>query len=354
MPRTTAWRPSVCTWAPMRLSSAVNTSRLSKTFSVTIPVPSATASAVTAKGMKSVAKPGNGRVCTSIPCGRPSITIRTPSTAGSTRAPRSTSLSAATPRCSTAMPSTVTSPPAMTVAKRYVPPSMRSPMTAWSAGTSSSTPSMVIVCVPAPSMRAPIFVRNAARSEISGSRAALSITVSPFASTAAVMSVSVAPTLGKSSTTRAPHSALTCASMNPCTTSSSTPIAWRPRVWRSSLRLPMLSPPGIATRARPWRASSGPSTLIDARMRLTSSYGASGTSGPVASTRSASSPSQVTGAPIARRSSHMTSRSATGWRLRTVETPGHSSAAASCLQPAFLVMPAARTVPASGPAGRTW
>ena len=39
----------------------------------------------------------------------------------------------------------------------------------------------------------------------------------------------------------------------------------------SSLRLPMLSPPGIATRASPQRASNGPSTLIDARMRVTSS-----------------------------------------------------------------------------------
>ncbi len=39
----------------------------------------------------------------------------------------------------------------------------------------------------------------------------------------------------------------------------------------SSLRLPMLSPPGIATRASPQRASSGPSTLIDARIRVTSS-----------------------------------------------------------------------------------
>ena len=39
----------------------------------------------------------------------------------------------------------------------------------------------------------------------------------------------------------------------------------------SSLRAPMLSPPGIATRASPLRASSGPSTFTDARMRVTSS-----------------------------------------------------------------------------------
>ena len=43
-------------------------------------------------------------------------------------------------------------------------------------------------------------LRNAARSVISGSRAAFSMTVVPLASTAAVMRFSVAPTLGNSST----------------------------------------------------------------------------------------------------------------------------------------------------------
>ena len=51
----------------------------------------------------------------------------------------------------------------------------------------------------------------------------------------------------------APQSALQRASMKPCTTSSSAPIAWSARKCMSSLRLPMLSPPGIATRAMPAR-----------------------------------------------------------------------------------------------------
>ena len=49
---------------------------------------------------------------------------------------------------------------------------------------------------PAPSIRAPIATRNAAMSAISGSRAALSITVVPRARTAAIIRFSVAPTLG--------------------------------------------------------------------------------------------------------------------------------------------------------------
>ena len=43
----------------------------------------------------------------------------------------------------------------------------------------------------------------------------------------------------------------------------------------SSGREPIASPPGSATRARPVRASSGPSTQIEPRILRTSSYGAS-------------------------------------------------------------------------------
>ena len=99
----------------------------------------------------------------------------------------------------------VTSPPATPHAMSSVPASMRSPMISLSTGVSSSTPSISIVDVPAPMTCAPMRLRNAARSVTSGSRAALSITVWPLASTAAVSRFSVAPTLGNSSTMRVPH-----------------------------------------------------------------------------------------------------------------------------------------------------
>ncbi len=150
----------------------------------------------------------------------------------------------------------MTSPPATPHAMRMVPASMRSPITSFSMGVRLSTPSTSIVDDPAPEICAPMPLRNAARSLISGSRAALSSTVCPFARTAAVSRFSVAPTLGKSSTIRAPHNVRHRASMRPCTMSSSAPIACSPRKCMSSLRLPMLSPPGIATRASPQRASS--------------------------------------------------------------------------------------------------
>ncbi len=222
-----------------------------------------------------------------------------------------------------------------------------------STGSSSSTPSISIVDVPAPMTCAPMRFRNAVRSVISGSRAAFSMTVEPFASTAAVNRFSVAPTLGKSRTMRAPHRRLQRASMKPCTTDSSAPIASKPRKCMSSLRFPMLSPPGIATFALPQRASSGPSTFTDARMRVTSSYGASPSSGPDASTVSSPSPVVSTFAPSARITATITSRSATGGMLRSTVMPGASNDAASCLQPEFFVAPDTRTTPESGLPGCT-
>ena len=137
----------------------------------------------------------------------------------------------------------------------------------------------------------------------------------------------------------------------PCSTSTCAPIASRPRRCMSTLRLPMLSPPGSATRASPHRASSGPSTLNDARMSVTSSYGASGRSSPVASTRTSSPGSSSTSAPTARSSSAITSRSRTAGMLRSVVTPGASSAAAICFVPAFFDAPEISTRPWSGPLG---
>ena len=79
---------------------------------------------------------------------------------------------------------------------------MRSPMTVWSAARRNwavPAPSTTSVDEPAPEMLAPMRSRNRQRSNISGSRAALSITVVPLAATAAISRFSVAPTLGNSS-----------------------------------------------------------------------------------------------------------------------------------------------------------
>ena len=128
---------------------------------------------------------------------------------------------------------------------------MRSGMTSWSTGDSSSTPSTVIVDVPAPMICAPMRLRNAARSAISGSRAALSIVVVPFARTAAMRTFSVAPTEGNSSRILVPSSCAARASMYPCAVSNVAPRSSSPRTCMSIGRGPKSSPPGSATRARP-------------------------------------------------------------------------------------------------------
>ena len=131
---------------------------------------------------------------------------------------------------------------------------------------------MCSVDVPAPSIRAPIRVSIVQMSTISGSRAALSIVVAPRASTAAITRFSVAPTLGKSSTMSAPCSPSGASAMTkPCSPEISAPIRASPAMCMSSPREPMASPPGWATRTYPRRASSGPSTQIDARSRRTRS-----------------------------------------------------------------------------------
>ena len=163
-------------------------------------------------------------------------------------------------------------PPAIAAAKTQVPVTIRSETVVCSTGLSRSTPSITSVEVATPSMRAPIDWSIWHRSVISGSRATLSITVVPRASTAAISRFSVAPTEGKSSHSEVPTSwSGTSATTWPCSMRTTAPSSWSPRMCMSRPREPIASPPGRATLARWQRATSGPSTAIDARSRRTSS-----------------------------------------------------------------------------------
>src|SRR3954467_1847943 len=66
-------------------------------------------------------------------------------------------------------------------------------------------------------------------------------------------------------------------------------------------RAPMAHPPGSDTRARPMRATSGPSTRTDARIVRTRSYGASGRGNSLASMRSVWGPTSALGVTFAPR-----------------------------------------------------
>ena len=81
-----------------------------------------------------------------------------------------------------------------------------------------------------PSIWAPISTSISHRSMISGSRATLSMTVVPSASTAAISRFSVAPTLGKSSQRFAPVSRPgTSATTKPCSMRTAAPSSVSPR-----------------------------------------------------------------------------------------------------------------------------
>ena len=208
--------------------------------------------------------------------------------------------------------------------------------------------------MPAPWISAPMRLSMSARSVISGSRAAFSMTVSPLASTAAVRRFSVAPTLGNSSTTRAPGQ----------------PVGARldeavhdveldaHRLQPAEVHVELAAADVVTAGHRHTRLAAARQQRTEhvdrrahARHELVRRLGVQRRRrvdlqlGGAASTRRR--------APIARSTSIITSRSATGSTLRSVVTPGASNAAAICLVPAFLVAPETRTVPCSGPPART-
>ncbi len=75
---------------------------------------------------------------------------------------------------------------------------MRSGMIEYSTSFKEVTPVIVITEEPAPSIFAPALLRKFARSTISGSLAQFSSVVIPSAKTAAIITFSVPPTVGKS------------------------------------------------------------------------------------------------------------------------------------------------------------
>ncbi|CFN70142.1 Uncharacterised protein [Bordetella pertussis] len=244
-------------------------------FSTMTAVPSATVSSAISWACMSVAKPGYSCVRAPTARGRPCMAPRIQSGPVSMVRPASTSLSSVAPMVSGAAPRSVMSPPAAPTAHRKVPASMRSAMTSWRAPCSRATPSTTMRSVPWPWMRAPILMSSSARSTTSGSRAAFSSTVWPSASTAAISRFSVPVTVTMSVRIEAPFRRVARATTKPCSISISAPSAASPLMCWSTGRWPIAQPPGRLTRAWPKRASSGPSTRIEARMVLTSSYGAS-------------------------------------------------------------------------------
>src|SRR4051794_26549023 len=232
---------------------------------------------------------------------------------------------------------------------------MNEPISMWSGAMScvhpcsSERPWTVRTFEPMPSMSAPILTSMRARSCTWGSQAALPITVAPGVSAAASSAFSVPMTDGSSmnrSQERSPPGALRTMSRRDWSTSA--PSAANASRCGSSRRRPMTSPPGGGMSTRPKRASSGPASRNDARMRaeMRASTVDSAVM-PAAQMATSCSPRHSTAAP---RSS---SRSSIAWTsrmrgtLRTTTSSEVSADAARQGRAAFL-LPAGVTVPDSG------
>ena len=135
---------------------------------------------------------------------------------------------------------------------------MRSGSTGCSALCSVSRPCTQSVALPTPSIRAPILIRQWARSTTSGSRAAFSIKLSPRASTAAIRALCVAPTETLESAKRSPVRPPRRAGDDIAALELDLGAERLERLrCRSTGRVPMAQPPGSETFALPQRASSG-------------------------------------------------------------------------------------------------
>src|SRR3984885_425007 len=126
----------------------------------------------------------------------------------------------------------------------------------------------------------------------------------------------------------------------------SAPMACRPATWMLTGRAPIAQPPGRETSARPKRASSGPSTKIDARMVFTSWYGAKYSLIVEASTSMRIFSSIVTETPMRPSSSIMVVTSCKCGTLDTVTGPSASRHPARMGRVAFFA-PEIRISPSS-------
>ena len=204
-PRTTAVRPSREMRAPMRPSSGTCMKRFSKMVSLTTPVPLARHISAMIWACMSVGKPGKGSVVTLTPTSSVPRRQSTPPATSPIHTPISRSLEATASSSDSGQSSSSSSPSVIAAAHRNVPASMRSGMMRYSQPARRSTPSTRMRLVPWPLILAPQATRKLARSTTSGSRAALTSSVSPSARAAAMSRFSVPPTVGKSKGICAPR-----------------------------------------------------------------------------------------------------------------------------------------------------
>src|SRR3954447_24583061 len=231
---------------------------------------------------------------------------------------------------------------------------MNDPISMWSGPMSCVVPPSVSAPVtcrtlePMPRMSAPILTSMRARSTTCGSEAALKIWVSPGVRAAASSAFSVPMTDGSSMKTSPADSLPASDRIVWSWRSMRAPSAWKASRCGSSRRRPMTSPPGGGMSARPKRASSGPASRKDARIRA-EIRGSTDDSAvmPAAQMATAWSPRHSTVAPRSSSRSSMAWTSRMRGMLRTTTSSAVRADAARQGRAAFL-LPAGTTVPDNG------
>src|SRR5438874_3921057 len=340
--------------APMPISLSTKNSRDSNSFSNTSSRPSHCEATTIAIDIRSAGNAGQGPSSSFGTCPprsgrmRRSWSASTMSLARSRRGrtpSRSNAISVAR-RSSGRTPSIVTAPFVTAASPRNEPISMWSGPIVKGAGRRGTPPSTVSVLLPIPSIRPPRPTRYRARSCTCGSLAALRRIVVPAAATAAMRAFSVAVTLGSSRKMSAPRSVF-ASSWYVAPTVISVPNRSSARKWVSTRRRPITSPPGGGRFTRPNRASIGPASRMDARIRAESLGSSSRGSAAAVFTSTELGAVHATAAPKWASSSSMVSTSRMWGTLSMRQGPSASRVAARMGSAAFL-FPAGRIVPLSG------
>src|SRR5918997_4934271 len=340
--------------APISTSLSVKIMRFSNIHSWMSAEPEHCVASATAIEVRSAGKAGHGPSWTLILCSPtsremtrswpPGTTTSAPSS--SERRPRRSKTRRIMRRSLGIVSRMRSSPPVTPASAMNDPISMWSGPIVWSQPWRPAVPLTVRTLEPMPWMSAPIFTSIRARSWTCGSQAALPITVEPGVRAAASRAFSVAMTDGssmKTSPARRPPGARSSMS-RPC--SNVAPSAAKASRCGSRRRRPMTSPPGGGMRTRPTRASSGPASRNDARMRSDRSRSMTASSVETSAAQSATSwsDSHVTRTPRSSRSASIAPTSLIFGTFRTTTSSSVRTEAARIGSAPFL-LPAGTIVP---------
>src|SRR6266540_1757458 len=335
--------------APIPTSLSTKNSRFSYIFSKIITVPRAWVAIASAIEVRSAGNAGHGPSST-LGMAAPRSSWTTSSWSRGTRR-FDPSSSQRTPsrekptsigRRSSGITSSISSSPPVITARP-----MKLPTSVWSAPRSRSTPLISRRLEPTPVIRAPSAFRKRQRSCTWGSQAALPMIVWPSATAAAMMVFSVAVTDPSSRNISPPRSRPASSSSAPRSKLAVTPSVLKASRCVSRRRRPMPSPPGEGSTQRPVRASSGPASSTEPRIREQSTGSSVVRWTLRGSMRTVLGSTSVTSAPVEATSWSMVSTSRMWGTFRSRTGSSASSEAATIGRAPFL-LPAGRIMPLSG------